>query len=314
MPIPMILTGLHRSGTTWVGKIIAEASKESVIHEPLNLLHGMRKVPCWYPYHPGGTPPEAEAPYGRQMEAMMQDLVEGSARWVRTNPNAPLHRKLGRAIIGTRAEREYQTAFRKGVSQRLFVKDPFCLFVSPHLIERFDARVVIIIRHPGALIVSMRRMGWRPHIASLVAQPGLMARYLPEYSGRQITEGAAADDIFANAVFWLAATRFSRELAGRFPDHVFILQHEEITMGTECVLEQLLTHFGLEDGFEDAAAFVKETTSGKTVMPGAGVLHDFSRDGAALTRHWKDKLTSDECRRLTQLLSPEIEGLSTVFQ
>lgn len=304
---PVFLTGLHRSGTTWVGRIIAEASKEAVIHEPLNRSHGMRRVPCWYPYHPGGNALATEAPHAAHMEAMLEGLVEGRARWVRTNPNARLHRRIGQVIVGTRAERDYRAAFRKGGLKRLFVKDPFCLFVSPHLIERFDARVVITIRHPGALIVSMRRMGWSPDIGSLVAQPGLMERYLPEYSVRQITEGAAEDDIFANAVFWLAAKRFSHELADRFPDHVFILRHEEISTGAKCVLEQLLAHLGLEDGLIDAAAFVMKTTSGKTVVPAAGVLHDFSRDAAVLRQHWRKKLTEDEQARLTSLLSSEFD-------
>lgn len=307
MPTPMLLTGLHRSGTTWVGQIIAAASKEPVIHEPLNLPHGMRGVPGWYPYHPGGNPPVEQAPHARHMEAMLSDLVAGRARRVRTNPKAPLHRKIGRAIFGTLAEREYRAAFRKGISQRLFVKDPFCLFVSPYLIERFDARVVITIRHPGALIVSMRRMGWRPHIGSLLAQPGLIARYLPEYSARQITEGAASDDIFANAVFWLAAHRFSRELAERHPEHVLVQSHEDLSMGASGALERLLEHLDLRPGLDRAADFVRETTHGKTVVPAEGVLHDFSRDGAALTQHWREKLTDNEQSQLNGLVSAELD-------
>lgn len=149
----------------------------------------------------------------------------------------------------------------------------------------------------------MRRMGWYPHIASLVAQPCLIERYLPEYSVQQIIDSAANDDIFANAVFWLAAHRFSRELAELHPDRVFILQHEELSMGDERVLERLLAHLGLADGFNEAAEFVQKTTSGKTVMPAAGVLHDFSRDGAALTQHWRKKLNDEEQSRLHSLIS-----------
>ena len=118
-------------------------------------------------------------------------LFAGGGGWVRTNPNAGWHRKIGRAIFGSRAERDYRAFSRKVESQRLFVKDPFCLFVSPLLVERFDARVVITLRHLGAWIDSMRRMGWKSPIASLVAQPGLVAHYLHQYTMHQLTEGAA---------------------------------------------------------------------------------------------------------------------------
>lgn len=310
MPVPIVLTGLHRSGTTWVGQIVAAASGEPMIHEPLNLPHGMKGVPCWYPYHPGGTPQPAEAPNAKYMEGMLQDLIQGHARWVRKNPKASLYRKVGRAVFGTRAEREYRAAFRNGVPERLFVKDPFCLFLSPYLIEQFNAKVVITIRHPGALIVSMRRMGWSPHIESLVAQHGLLTRYLAEFDERELIGRSSDDDIFANAIFWLAAYRFSRDIAERYPENVIILRHEDISLRAESSLALLVAHLEIQDGLPKADAFVEKTTSGKTVVPTAGVLHDFSRDAAALAHHWKKKLPEIEKSRLSALLSIELTEFS----
>ncbi len=34
---PILITGSHRSGSTWVGKIIAEAPSVIYIHEPFNV-------------------------------------------------------------------------------------------------------------------------------------------------------------------------------------------------------------------------------------------------------------------------------------
>ena len=45
---------MHRSGTTWVGKMIAASSELAYISEPLNVLHrpGVMRVPTpyWYTY------------------------------------------------------------------------------------------------------------------------------------------------------------------------------------------------------------------------------------------------------------------------
>ena len=180
--------------------------------------------------------------------------------------------RLGEQFSGPVLNVSIKQHFRRGWGGRLFVKDPFCLFISSYMVESFDAKVVITIRHPGALVVSMRRMGWSPHIKSLALQPGLMKLYLPEFDASDLYERSAVDDIFANAVFWLASYRFSRALAERFPNNVFLLRHEDISLGKFDVLEKLLTHMGIAGGFAKAASFIQKTTSGNTVVPAAGVL------------------------------------------
>ena len=51
---PILVTGTHRSGTTWVGKMLAADSRTAYISEPLNVLHRpgvlRAKVNKWYQY------------------------------------------------------------------------------------------------------------------------------------------------------------------------------------------------------------------------------------------------------------------------
>ena len=51
---PILVTGTHRSGTTWVGKMLAADSSTAYISEPLNVLHRpgvlRAKVDHWYQY------------------------------------------------------------------------------------------------------------------------------------------------------------------------------------------------------------------------------------------------------------------------
>ena len=51
---PILVTGTHRSGTTWVGKMLAADSRTAYISEPLNVLHrpGVLRVKVnkWYQY------------------------------------------------------------------------------------------------------------------------------------------------------------------------------------------------------------------------------------------------------------------------
>ncbi|NIW45632.1 MAG: sulfotransferase family protein, partial [Gammaproteobacteria bacterium] len=51
---PILVTGVHRSGTTWVGKMIAASPQVTYISEPLNMHHrpGVMRAPVdhWYQY------------------------------------------------------------------------------------------------------------------------------------------------------------------------------------------------------------------------------------------------------------------------
>jgi hypothetical protein len=51
---PILVTGTHRSGTTWVGKMLAADALTAYISEPLNVLHRpgvfRAKVTHWYQY------------------------------------------------------------------------------------------------------------------------------------------------------------------------------------------------------------------------------------------------------------------------
>ena len=51
---PILVTGAHRTGTTWVGKMLSANPQTAYISEPLNVLHrpGVLRacVKNWYPY------------------------------------------------------------------------------------------------------------------------------------------------------------------------------------------------------------------------------------------------------------------------
>lgn len=303
--VPLIITGLHRSGTTWLGKIIEVTGQVPVLHEPLNIQHGISGVPCWYPYHPGGHPEQGNAPHAETVERLFADFFAGRTSYVREHPNGPLFRKVARRVMGSRTERHYFATFRGAQGPQVCLKDPFCLFSIPHLIERYNARVVVTIRHPAALLVSMRRMKWQPHIRSLQDQPGLLKRFGEGIPSEMLAQ--EDDDIRLNAYFWLVARRFTAHLLETWPSNVLLVRHEDMSLGQPETVERMISHFGLNEGLDAAMAYVSKTTRGETVSPGQSVLHDFSRDGAALVHYWKARLSSEEKSTLRDVVGDELE-------
>jgi hypothetical protein len=50
---PILVTGAHRTGTTWVGKMLAASPQVAYISEPLNVWHrpGVLRAPCFEMVH-----------------------------------------------------------------------------------------------------------------------------------------------------------------------------------------------------------------------------------------------------------------------
>lgn len=48
MPQPILVTGAHRSGTTWIGNIISSAQNVFYVQEPFNIGIKRKNSPCFY--------------------------------------------------------------------------------------------------------------------------------------------------------------------------------------------------------------------------------------------------------------------------
>ena len=68
---PILVTGLNRSGTTWVGRTLARAPDVGMIYEPFNPGHrrGILRAPTphWFTYVAGDAPAELTADVRRTL-------------------------------------------------------------------------------------------------------------------------------------------------------------------------------------------------------------------------------------------------------
>ncbi|HAX71138.1 MAG TPA: sulfotransferase family protein, partial [Anaerolineae bacterium] len=148
---PILVTGSHRSGTTWVGKMLAADVDTAYISEPLNVLHrpGVYRVPVkyWYTY----ITEENEAGYLSAFHELL---------------NFQYHLLLEIRSIRSvkdflRMGRDFRIFFNGSMhGQRALIKDPFAVFSTPWFAKRLNCQVVITARHPGGFVSSLKRLGW----------------------------------------------------------------------------------------------------------------------------------------------------------
>lgn len=169
---PILVTGSHRSGTTWVGKMLAATPSVGYIHEPFNVTHRpgicSARFPYWFMY----ITEENASPYLVPLKRTLQFRFDIGAEL----PAIRSLRHVGRMIKNYKNFALYR--FRHAIP---LIKDPIALFSSEWLAHAFDMHVIVLIRHPAAFVSSIKRLNWTHNFSHFLHQPLLMRDYLSPF-------------------------------------------------------------------------------------------------------------------------------------
>jgi Sulfotransferase family len=284
---PILVTGAHRSGTTWVGKMLALARGLQYIHEPFN------------PVAPAGV-----------CAADFDHYFVYVTRCNETRYLSPLSRTLAFRYSWLAAARETGTlrgarrAIHEGLewewarlrSARPLVKDPLALLSSEWLAERFGMEVLVMIRHPAAFVSSVKRLDWQYSFAELLADRQLMTDHLSGFETELHDHVRRPQDILSQAVLtWRVLYSVVATFRGRHPEWLFV-RHEDISLEptrlfgeiyrrlhldlTERVLREIEEHSGSANPHEVESAYSTYVNSRANVS------------------NWHKRLSNDEIVRI----------------
>jgi hypothetical protein len=292
----ILVTGLHRSGTTFVGEVLRRAGLFQVF-EPMNRDYGSVLADRWKPY------PDSLTRDGRPYREVVDAVVTRRIRWKAAlqSPHAPA-RLLGRMLGMHRRALAYQLGFLAQAlrpRRRLF-KDPDLVFFADDLERRYGFQVVILVRHPCAFYASVKRLGWRFPLAELYEQPALVEGHLERWTEHL----APRPRSFAEeaALLWLFVHATVRDLVASNP-RLLLLRHEDVAERPVQSFRALFRRLGL--GFDARVeAFATRATHGRRVVARANRAHDLERDARALASHWSRTLEPGEIKQIREIVEP----------
>jgi hypothetical protein len=212
--------------------------------------------------------------------------------WTRLTDPSPLQRRTLRRCYSGLDPRVYS---RYGIRQllapwpgtRLIVKDPFAMLSTPALREVTGARPILIYRHPGAILVSYRRMGWTPDVEEVEILDGVA----PYPSDRPSPGAEMRDEVQAMAYFWSALHQLALRDLDSLPEAV-VVSHEELAAGGAGALRVLYAACGLdwsasaEHGLDVQANDAAEPRRQRS-------LHAFDRAAAEVAHGWRSRLSGE---------------------
>lgn len=304
MPRGLLVTGLPRSGTSWVGKMLEASGRLVYVNEPMNPSHP-----------PGRSPGVLDASVEHYFHYICDDNADP---WrAAFTDTLGLRYRLGRELATNRRPYDlaraarYATLFAAGRLRRhgALLDDPYALFSAGWLARTYDIPAVVLIREPVAFVGAWRAHHWTVDSGELLSQPLLMRDHL-EPSRDELTDVAGSSDWLAStAALWNATYRAVDKLV-RTDDRLHLVRYEDLVADPVGGFRDLYARVGLAWSPAASRRIVAATTT-----PDNAPTKRFRwslRDGLSKTAYrpmssasaldsYRARLTDDEIQRTRDL-------------
>jgi hypothetical protein len=295
---PILVTGAHRSGTTWAGKMLAADSETAYISEPLNVLHRpgvfRARVNHWYQY----ICDENEHEY----LSAFRDLLEFDYHLmdeIRSLRSRRDFLRMGRDFM------LFYNALMRG--QRALIKDPFAVFSIPWFASKLNCRVVVTVRHPAAFASSLQRLHWNFDFKDLLDQPLLMRDHLEKYRG-EMSAIQTADVIGQAALLWKMIYGVVDTFRKLNPEWM-VMRHEDLSRDPVNRYRDLYSSLGLDFTSRVEKIIMNSSSSENPGELSPKQTHSIKMDSAASVKNWKKRLPQDEINRIRKIT----EGVAELY-
>jgi hypothetical protein len=287
---PILVTGMPRSGTTWVGRMLTASGEVGYINEPFNLAvsPGTFRIPVdhWYEYVSAENEAHILPDLGRALEF-----------------EYPLGRELRRCRNRTDLLHTLRSwrGFVRSRHRRPLIKEPHAVFSIPWFAERLASDVVVTVRHPAAVVSSWKRLDWSFDFANLLDQPNLMQDWLEPF--RLEMQAAVAPDrtpVDRVALLWAVIYSVIDRQRERFP-RLHIVRQEDLSRDPVEEYAKLYDAAGLSFTSAAAAAVRAASSEENPKETNPENPHETRIDSRANLENWKRGLTGDELGRIRRL-------------
>jgi hypothetical protein len=289
-PLPILVTGAHRSGTTWVGKMLTADADTAYISEPLNVLHrpGVFHAPVkhWYQY----ICEENEHEYLPAFQHLLQYdyFLWDEIRSLRSRKD---FLRMGRDFL------IFYNALERG--QRALLKDPFAVFSIPWFARKLACKIVVTVRHPAAFASSLQRLGWSFDFKDLLGQPLLMRDHLENY--RDEMQAVRSDDVIGQAALLWKMIYHSVHTSIKLDPAWTVVRHEDFSRDPVGQFRALYSKLGLGFTSRVEKEIMNSSSSENPAELSLKKTHSVKLDSAVNVKNWKKRLSVEALERIREI-------------
>jgi hypothetical protein len=286
MKKPILITGSHRSGSTWLGRIIGLSPEILYIQEPFNIsIYPNSPLDYWFEYVSDSYPKEGQEDIKKYLSEFYNFNI---IRLFKKSINAKHLYQIKSAFVY-----EYGCF----VKRPLF-KDPIALLSSEWFYKEFDADILVLVRHPAAFIASIKVKGWFFDFNNLLKQADLMRDYFSDYEAVMKIEQEKQDIISAGILLWSILYGYVLELQKRYMDNPnwTFLKHEDLSLNPVNVFKEIFKEKNIK--FTDCVLQELELSSSSNEK------ELLRRNSKKNITSWKERLTTHEIEEIKEGTRP----------
>ncbi len=254
----LLITGSHRSGSTWIGRVIERSNEFVYLEEPtsLNDIPGsLSSINYWFHYIQNSD------------EAMVKDLLT-------LKQNALSHNK------------------------KALFKDPLAFFSVDTFIDKLDADVLISVRHPAAFVSSLKRLGWAHDFNHFLDQEELMETYLYPFRDEVKDFAKNEKDIIDQGILlWNIINLNTVKFKQKYPE-IYTVRHEDLSLSPISEFKKIFNHFNISFTSQTEQYLLDTTSKVNSAEAKNNVAHQLHRDSKANIYNFKNRLTEDEIKQI----------------
>lgn len=283
MKNPILVTGSHRSGSTWVGKVLSQSPEVFYIHEPFNIGIERKNVPLKYWFeHIAASDDFAKQKtvlkyihnfYGLDVEYLFKKAL---------------------SIRSLSDSKKYVQNISTRLNSRPLIKDPIAIMSAEWLYQQTNCDVVIVIRHPAAFIASLKVINWPHDFCHFEQQHSLLSKYLPDYNDEIINFAHNEHDIIAQGILlWNIIYSTVWQYFLKYERNWCFVRHEDISKNPITAFEEICEKINIKFSGQHKA-YIAKTTSAKD---GISTL---VRDSEKNIHSWQNRLTIEEIIKIKE--------------
>jgi hypothetical protein len=284
----ILVTGPHRSGTTWVGRTLSEHQNVELVYEPFN--------PDFVRYNF-----EYQFDYWFEHAPTSKKFWEIKKAFDQYIPNSFLEypvkicRESGYSLKTPLIFLKY--LFLSTYRPRYLLKDPIALLSAGWLYERYDLQVICLTRKPLSFAGSLKVLNWDFDFSNFLEQETLMETKLAPFKTEIETVHEKGDFIDRIALLWNVLNYVILQYRKKYPDWLFIKQ-EDVAMKPTAEFRKIFNYLNI--AFDDETKnYIRKFTTGS--MNSETETSRYQPRNAKLTlESWKERLTAEEAARVSE--------------
>jgi hypothetical protein len=308
----ILIAGVARSGTTWIGRVLGETINARYVHEPDNHVLRPFALRVKRPLGPfpildrGESAPEYERLWASVLDRSMPESEVGTS-FVDKARRSVASRVMRRVSTDRLRSSFRDPSYRAPLATKivelaalppihsgdgtLITKSVHIAFCLEWIATHWDVRIIVVSRHPLAVIASWMKLGYSGHYPELEADPRMHERYFDRWDVRPLPKGSSDLASIAWAVGLVSAAH--DEAAARHPEWVEV-SHDHLCATPESGFRDLAAACGLEWNPE-AERFLHDTDR-------PGDRYEINRVTQELLHVWRERFTEEDVKEVARVM------------